>query len=850
VAEKSRPKFRPVQQPSVHKTPEELFYKLSRAKTHGYLRGPQQDVLREYAEKHADKSADIAFELPTGTGKTGVGLLVAEWVRTSSKRVAYLSLTNQLTGQVLAEGKKLGIPCADLRGTKGKRDPEEEGRFLTRAAVGVTTYSNLFNFKPLIKECDLLVFDDAHGGEQYVVNKWTVTVRHSSDKSLYNALLGALRPGITDAQLRSILDRSGFPAVEIVDVCGHEECLTGIEAALEGVENDEIKFPWLTIKQHLKACLYLVSRYEITIRPLVPPTHTHHPFADAKQRIYMSATLGGESDLRRAYGITTLEMVRAKSPQWGRRYVFVPGVYVSEADATTITAGAWDGMSPRRGVLLAPSERIKDVSFEALKKAMTVKPKQFEAEHISDSIDEFTETDDAILTLAGRYDGLDLPDEQCRLLLMWGSPAATNPLERHLSERWKLGPVLRRRERTRLIQGMGRCTRSATDFAIIVWLGQSLVNAATSSALLAGMPAELAAEIDWGVKQSELAAKNHGDALIEMIAGLLDESDYRDGANSDIDAVPPRPHQDDPAQYEQFGISEVKFARAMWDENFAQAAEIGRGIADHITAPELSGYRAWWWYLTSTAAGLFGESDMELDALRRGSKCGVNGGWLNRVLRDRGETPTPTSDLGVEPNAERLWDLLTNWGWAGPGFHQKVTEMLTHLGTQYHVDFHQGLEALGKSVGALTTRVTEQGAPDVVWSFPSDLHFVFEAKTEKKDGGQFSKKDLQEAKGHPDWVRANLCEGRPEATIEPVIIGADAAVHSAGLPFTGGLYHLSPDEILKWAQGVVEAVTELRLKFSGKEFAASATAFSTTVRNKKIDLESIAAFITSTPLKK
>src|SRR6185295_11935241 len=103
---------------------------------------------------------------------------------------------------------------------------------------------------------------------------------------------------------------------------------------------------------------------------------------------------------------------------------------------------------------------------------MTAKPEQFEASDIADSVEPFTGSDNGLLTLAGRYDGLDLPDDQCRLLVMVESPAAINQLERHLSERWKLGPILRRRERTRLIQGMGRCTRSATDFAIVIWLGQ------------------------------------------------------------------------------------------------------------------------------------------------------------------------------------------------------------------------------------------------------------------------------------------------------------------------------------------------------------------------------------------
>src|SRR4051812_19669285 len=100
MSEFQPPKFKPVTKAPTYSNPEDLFYKLSgRAKTHGYLRGPQQDVLREYTEKAVD-FLDLAFELPTGTGKTAVGLLIAEWQRLSGKRVAYLSLTNQLAGQV------------------------------------------------------------------------------------------------------------------------------------------------------------------------------------------------------------------------------------------------------------------------------------------------------------------------------------------------------------------------------------------------------------------------------------------------------------------------------------------------------------------------------------------------------------------------------------------------------------------------------------------------------------------------------------------------------------------------------------------------------------------------------
>ena len=83
--EKKPPAFQAVQKIATFKSPEELFGKLTgREPSHAYLRGPQQDVLREY-EEYAD-APNVSAELPTGTGKTTVGLLIAEWHRRSPTR--------------------------------------------------------------------------------------------------------------------------------------------------------------------------------------------------------------------------------------------------------------------------------------------------------------------------------------------------------------------------------------------------------------------------------------------------------------------------------------------------------------------------------------------------------------------------------------------------------------------------------------------------------------------------------------------------------------------------------------------------------------------------------------------
>jgi Rad3-related DNA helicase len=109
---------------------------------------------RGYALK-GTKAPDVAFELPTGTGKIAFGLLLAEWRRRAGEKTAYLTLNDQLASQVLAEAAKLGIPVDDLRGNKYSRSAAEEGRFRTGAATAVSTYYLLESAQrvnPVIKE--------------------------------------------------------------------------------------------------------------------------------------------------------------------------------------------------------------------------------------------------------------------------------------------------------------------------------------------------------------------------------------------------------------------------------------------------------------------------------------------------------------------------------------------------------------------------------------------------------------------------------------------------------------------------------------------------------------------------
>jgi hypothetical protein len=176
--------------------------------------------------------------------------------------------------------------------------------------------------------------------------------------------------------------------------------------------------------------------------------------------------------------------------------------------------------------------------------------------------------------------------------------------------------------------------------------------------------------------------------------------------------------------------------------------------------------------------------------------------------------------------------------------------MRDQLSDQAHAGYHEGLEVLGKCIGATPLRTTAAGAPDVVWSFPGDAHIAFEAKTEKKVDGKLSKKDLQEAKGHIDWVRSKVADDPKTAIIDPIVVSPDRAVHEIGEPFKGGIFHLRPQQILEFATFVADRMLELRVKYRGRDYASAQKELSVDIRAMKLDMKATATFLKQAPLDK
>lgn len=81
-----------------------------------------------------------------------------------------------------------------------------------------------------------------------------------------------------------------------------------------------------------------------------------------------------------------------------------------------------------------------------------------------------------MVILANRFDGIDFPDEERRLLFIWNLPKTTNLQEKFLINRMGASRLYAERIQTRIIQVVCRCSRNPSDYVIVCVIRDTIQN--------------------------------------------------------------------------------------------------------------------------------------------------------------------------------------------------------------------------------------------------------------------------------------------------------------------------------------------------------------------------------------
>jgi hypothetical protein len=785
----------------------------------------QSDILRAY-EKSYGTTRELAIGLPTGTGKTLPGLLIAEWNRLTKRLpVVYACPTQQLAEKVAKVAAIEGIGTSLLIGSRPDWDPIAAQDYFSAGSVGVTTYSSIFNTNPKLEDPATIIFDDAHAGEQYVADAYSLSARGFDEKTSVNyyALLDALRSsldGVFYELCRNWKTDASQNQVRLVLPLQDATTKANLTAAVAKIAQDpsnKSRYKAKMIASGLGSCLAYISPGEVLIRPYAPPTHLNSVFSGAEQRIYLSATLGYSGELERAFGvpkIARLEMPKdSVAPQPARRFFIFP----------TITKGG-DGVS-----------LVQEVVDHA-KKAVVITPDGKTARRIANSfgdyptflkegdkltneiLDEFATSDTGILPLASRYDGIDLPGEQCRILIISRKPGQASLHERYLLERARVSGPLNERIRTRFTQATGRCTRGPGDRAVVVVYDDELVTYISREQSGRGFDASLTAELRFGLDNSKSGdARNTMDNVIAFLSQSDEWLDHAEPLVKDLITSNMAEEFDSSAKDLRAAVfHEVRSARFAWDGSWVQASEEALKAIAKLEAVENSRTFQAYWYMMNwnwqTAAYLQSQdasiAESMKNSLRNAQIKSMNAPWSREIGQLAAEAVqlSEADQIGITKILEKLTtvDKASNMA--------SLSGAVEKLGqTEFEV-FEEGLTLLGEMLGAESFKPAGEGRTDSAWLWGNAQWIAIDAKSEHKHKGLIAHHEIRQVNTQLRDLAGDRGVAVPGKGIT-VIASPKVAVHpDAEWSPERHMHLVSLDDVRALArrtQGVWEEITSL-----------------------------------------
>lgn len=454
--------------------PRDIFTALpgKQAKKFQYPRDVQGQVWEQWFQRR--KESNIVIKMNTGSGKTVVGLLILKSSLNEGVGPAvYIVPDNYLVQQVLNEALALGIAVTS--------DPSSP-RFLSGKEILVANIFKLVNGKSVFGvgsegvkiRIGAVIIDDAHACLDSIEDQFTLSL--AAGKSAADEVYAEVRQSLHDqCESKAIELESGDPtAYMMVPFWAWQAKLTEITRVMVAHRNDdEIKFVWPLIKENIKLSRCVVSSSKLEVSPHCIPIGMIPSLSNARRKIFMTATLVDDSVLVSHFGITEESAANSIMPATfgdvGDRMILMPQVINPSLTDDEIKEICVEVAKTHNVVVIVPSEVRSKFWEDSAKKILR-------KDSIIEGVEALKEGHVGLVVLVNRYDGIDLPNDACRLLVVDGLPDV-----RRLIDKVEQG-ILLGSDRVaaqvvqRIEQGMGRGIRSSDDYCAVLLIGRALTS--------------------------------------------------------------------------------------------------------------------------------------------------------------------------------------------------------------------------------------------------------------------------------------------------------------------------------------------------------------------------------------
>jgi hypothetical protein len=745
--------------------PQKIFQALpGKNKKYAYLRDVQGEVLAKWFG--SAKQKDTLIKMNTGSGKTTVGLLLLKSsLNEGVYPAAYFAPDTYLCSQVEAEAKALG-----LRITDDPRSPEyQTGRAMLIADIRVL-FNGLSKFG-VGREQELglgaVVIDDVHACLATVEGQFTIQIvrKEPAFQPLLDLFADDMRTQ-SETGTQEIIDGSARALVQVPYWAWQDKLAAVIGILNKYLGEEPMKFRWPLMKEDLAACncFFVSDGVEISSRCL--PTDVIPSFQKAARRLYMTATLADDSILVTDFGIDPQAISKPITPKTasdlGERMILVPQEINTGILDPEIKAFVAEYAKTENVAIIVPSGSRAGFWADVATPGMILT-----AENLDQGVDRLRKTKGNLAVLVNKYEGIDLPDDACRILVVDGVPDTRRVIDAY--EQGTLSDSQRylRRQVQRIEQGMGRGIRSNEDYCVVILMGIRLLKVLYAQGAIQHFSPATRKQLKLSRDIAEQITQKGLGALGELVNDVLNRNPgwITAAKNALIDVTYPAEEPVD-----QVLVSQRQAYESFRRGKYAVAAEILQNAANGVAEESVKG-----WLMEQSAAALH-----RFDKIASQSRLAAAGDRNRRVAKPLTGVAYKKIDTEGVDQTQLARKFLTEQYRTGNALVIGVNAALEHLvfaefGTE---EFEDSLATVGKYLGFKTQRPEKENKAklDVLWAIGAHQYVLFPCKS-GAIAATISKYYADQASGNMNWFTQTYgagCTGTPVLIHPSITLDKDA----------------------------------------------------------------------------
>lgn len=717
---------------------------------------------------------DLVLKMNTGSGKTVVGLLILQSsLNEGVSPAVYLVPDLHLRKQVVDTASALG-----LRFATEPSDP----MFRRGQSILIATVSKLFQGFSQFgvrggRESRIpigaVIIDDAHACIPIVEKQYAMTIPRADPA--YERLLELFSDDLKGQSLagwNEIRENSSSAVVAVPFWDWQNKIQPATQILAAQADDEDNKYKWPLMKEKLSLCDVAFAPNEIEIGLSAPYLDAIPSFVEAQRRIYMTATLADDSVVVSKLGADPATVLSPITPSsasdLGDRMILTPLETSKTVTIEQVREMIHRYSQSRNVVVIVPSKYRADAWRPFTDEI-------HDKNSITNCVERLENGTVGLVVFIAKYDGVDLPGNACRLLVIDGLPERYSPLER--AEAAAIGDTdaMRTNQVQRIEQGMGRGIRSATDHCAVVLLDPRLVQRLDFSSDVALLSPGTRQQLKLS---QELALQSLAGQPIEKFEEALDAFFARDPAwtvpaKNAIDALE-YPTSSTVQRYivnERFAFE--KALQGRYQEAFNHIMNDIAGIAE----TEIGG-----WMMQRAASYINHVDPVRAKTVQRSAL--LNNNYLSH---QQSEIVIPRISL-VGQQAEMSAAHIAATINSAPELDIAIESILADLTpTPVHGSskaFEAALHSLGLFLGFASTRPEKEtrNGPDVLWAIGDENYWVIECKSEATSA-TISRGDLEQLTHSVDWFESKYTE--PRFGRVPVMIHPSRAPHFDATPRQG-----------------------------------------------------------------